>query len=256
MKVSTKIISGIGILLVLSLFVLVNQLFVVRQLELMDRDLADFNVSSALTAVEMTRLADTLTEDSKKYFANRDPLYERLVTRMRDDFAQAIARLEKTLRSDRERRETARLVKALDEYWKVWNRIKHQNQSDFVSLPPDLIISMNHLQAQTDVTYDVVQAAGKEQLENAAEVLRSSVRMSLIAGVLSFVLSVIMAVLIVRAIGEPIRRLTQAIGAITKGQFWHRLPAYGSDEFSELARDFNRMSDSLGGLGHVKKDFE
>src|SRR5262249_13813343 len=185
-------------------------------------DRADSNMSSALTAVEMIRLAAILTEDSQKYLAGRDPGYEQLVTRSRDDFAEYLARLEKTTRSDSERRETARLVKALDEYWKVWNRIKHQNQSDFVSLPPDLIISMNHLQAQTEVTYDVVQGAVKEQLVNAAEVQRSSVRMSLIAGVLSFVLSVIMAVLIVRAIGDPIRRLTQAIGAITKGQFWHR----------------------------------
>src|SRR5262245_1680074 len=119
MKVSTKIISGIGILLVFSFFALVTQLFVVRQLELMTRDLADVNMSSATTALHMMRLAETLTDDSRKYLALRDPLYEQQVTLLRDNFAQDLAHLEKTSRSDRERRETAQLVKALDEYWKV-----------------------------------------------------------------------------------------------------------------------------------------
>jgi signal transduction histidine kinase len=47
----------------------------------------------------------------------------------------------------------------------------------------------------------------------------------------------------------------QGTRAIAKGQFWHRLPAHGRDEFAELARDFNAMTERLGELDRMKKDF-
>jgi two-component system sensor histidine kinase GlrK len=42
---------------------------------------------------------------------------------------------------------------------------------------------------------------------------------------------------------------------ISQGQFWHRLPSGGADEFSELAADFNTMSARLEKLDSMKKDF-
>jgi two-component system sensor histidine kinase GlrK len=63
------------------------------------------------------------------------------------------------------------------------------------------------------------------------------------------------AAVIVRSINDPLRRLTQGTRAIAKGQFWHRLPAHGNDEFAELAHDFNVMSERLGELDRMKKDF-
>src|SRR5439155_8668598 len=59
----------------------------------------------------------------------------------------------------------------------------------------------------------------------------------------------------VQSINVPLRRLTRGTRAIAKGEFWHRLPAHGRDEFSELARDFNVMTQKLGELDQMKKDF-
>src|SRR5437773_722197 len=75
------------------------------------------------------------------------------------------------------------------------------------------------------------------------------------AGVQAIVFGIIVAILTVRAINQPLRRLTEGTHALAKGQFWHRLPAYGGSEFSELARNFNTMAERLGELDQMKKDF-
>jgi signal transduction histidine kinase len=100
-----------------------------------------------------------------------------------------------------------------------------------------------------------VQVAINERVANAGGIGAKAERLSWIVGVFALFLGVVVAGLIVRSINEPLRRLTQGTRAIAKGQFWHRLPARGSDEFAELARDFNVMSERLGELDRMKKDF-
>ena len=80
-------------------------------------------------------------------------------------------------------------------------------------------------------------------------------RVSWIAGLFSFLLGAIVFAFLIRSINDPLRRLTHGTRAIAKGQFWHRLPAHGNDEFAELARDFNSMTERLGELDQMKKDF-
>jgi len=114
---------------------------------------------------------------------------------------------------------------------------------------------MSHLESQSEVVFDAVQLAIKEQVRSAAEIGNKALRVSLFAGATSLLLSLIVAAVIVRAINDPLRRLTQGTRAIAKGQFWHRLPTHGSDEFTELARHFNIMTEKLGELDQMKKDF-
>src|SRR5262249_42168906 len=66
---------------------------------------------------------------------------------------------------------------------------------------------------------------------------------------------VVVAAIILSSINEPLRRLMKGTHAVAKGEFWHRLPASGRDEFAELARDFNVMTERLGELDQMKKDF-
>jgi two-component system sensor histidine kinase GlrK len=65
----------------------------------------------------------------------------------------------------------------------------------------------------------------------------------------------IVAIFLLRTINESLRRLTAGTRLISQGQFSHRLPTAGADEFSELAADFNTMTERLGQLDSMKKDF-
>ena len=49
-----------------------------------------------------------------------------------------------------------------------------------------------------------------------------------------------------RYVGRPVRRLLTGTQKIASGEFAHRIPVTGNDEIAELARSFNRMSESLG----------
>src|SRR5207247_1119653 len=99
-------------------------------------------------------------------------------------------------------------------------------------------------------------AGSARTVRNYSTTLRCSKRAAArTAAVLSLILGAIVAFVFFRSINDPLRRLTKGTHAIAKGQFWHRLPAYGHDEFSDLARDFNAMTEKLGELDELKKDF-
>jgi two-component system sensor histidine kinase GlrK len=256
MKVSSKIISGFLVLMLLAIVVVANQLSAIHQMRAVNQELSEINVKSATTVLQMQKLADLLGEDSRKYFAGLDPLYAQQIADVRSDFLEDLARLRETARSGREQEGTTALAKALDDYWRVFNSLKEQNRSwDPDELPPDLTIAVNHLQAQAEIMLDAVQVAIKERVASAAELGQVAERLSWIAGMFALVLGVLVAGLILRSINDPLRRLMHGTRAIAKGQFWHRLPARGNDEFAELARDFNVMTERLGELDQMKKDF-
>src|SRR5438093_1098678 len=256
MKVSSKTILGFLSIMLVAMVILGHQLSAIHQMQAVNRDLSEINVKSATTVLEMQKLAALLGEDSRKYFAGRDPIYDEQIAGFRNDFLEDLVRLRQTANSDREQAQLAKLREALDDYWLVFNRLKQQNKTwDPDELPPDLTLAVNHLEAQAEVMLDAVQVAIKERVAEAAKVGGNAERVSWIAGLFSLLLGIIVAVLIVRSINQPLRRLTQGARAIAKGQFWHRLPARGNDEFAELARDFNVMTERLGELDQMKKDF-
>jgi signal transduction histidine kinase len=258
MKVSSKIRSGFLILMLLALVVLANQLSVVHQMQAINQQLSDINFNAALTTLRMLQLNDTIDKDSRKHFSTPggDPLYYQLVAQDLKEFSAEIAVLEKTIDTDKEVAEAAKLSKALDEYSKIFNRTSKQDEPvDPDNLPVGLISVLDHLHLQTEVMYQAVQTSIKEKVTAAAEMGQRAERVSWMAGVFSLLAGLIVAAVFVRAINDPLRRLTRGTRAIAKGHFWHRLPTHGRDEFAELAHDFNVMSERLGELDQMKKDF-
>ncbi len=256
MKVSSKIISGFFILMLLAVSVLLYQLSVIHQMQQANRDLSELDMNSALTALRMQERGETFREDSRKFFGTGDPLYEHELEEDHAAFLDELAALRKTVRGNRERESVEKLTIAFDKYWATLMRFKSETQSfDLDFLPHDLIVAFDDFQSQTEVTYDAVKTSVKEQVAGAAAAGKRAEQLSWIAGVFSLLLGVVVAWMIFRSINDPLRRLTRGTRALAKGQFWHRLPAHGPDEFSELARDFNAMTERLGELDQMKKDF-
>src|SRR5262245_38703510 len=254
MRVSSKIIAGFLAVMLLAIIVVANQLMAIQQLRTVNQNLSEIDVAkSAITVLDMQRAADVLGDDAQKYFTGLDPLYERQMMHVRDDFLEDFDRLRQTATSEPEQAQLAKLRESLDDLLLVFDRLKQQKK--LWDEPPDLTLAVNHFQAQTEVMMDAVKVAIKGRVAAAAEVGTRAERLSVTLGIFALLLGVIVAGLIVRSINEPVRRLTQGTRVIAKGQFWHRLPARGSDEFAELARDFNVMSERLGELDRMKKDF-
>jgi len=255
MKVSSKIILGFLVLMVLAIIVVINQLSAIHQIRSANQDLSEINVKSATIVQEMQKSIDLLGDDSRKYFVVNDPLqYEQQIALLREEFVDHVARLRLNVKSPREEAELANLEQALNDFWAVFNRLKKQKQT-WADDPPDLTVAVNHLDKQAEIMLDAVQGAIKDRVAAASQIATRAEHLSWTAGIFAFSLGIIVAWLIVRSINDPLRRLTQGTRAIAKGQFWHRLPARGNDEFAELARDFNVMTARLGELDQMKKDF-
>jgi len=256
MKVSSKIILGFLVLMLLVIGVFAYQLSAIREIQSANRELSEINVVSAKTVLQMQKLADLLEEDSLKYFAGLSPGYAEQIADFRSDFLEQLVRLRRTAKTNREQAEAAKLNQALDDFWEVFNRLKKLNQTwDPDQVPPDLTIAANHLKLQAGMMLEAVQDVIRERVEAAGAVGMKAERLAWSAGIVAFVAGVIITVLIVRSITEPLRKLMQGTHVIAKGQFWHRLPVHGNDEFAELGRDFNAMTERLGELDQMKKDF-
>jgi two-component system sensor histidine kinase GlrK len=203
----------------------------------------------------MLQYGESIEELSKKYFV--DPkIYEGQLEAVLGDFVDELAALKQTVRSEREREEVGRLESALDQYSLVLAREKKTPRPSVPGdLPPDLAEEIAELRGQTEVTSRAVELAIPEQVRLAAEAGAEGERVSWIIAGFALFIGVLVMVLIVRAINDSLRQLTQGTRLIARGQFWHRLPTEGGDEFSEVARDFNAMTRRLGELDMMKKDF-
>jgi two-component system sensor histidine kinase GlrK len=256
MKVSSKIIVGFLFLMLLAVVFMANELNAIHQMQAVNRELSQTNLRSAKLVLEIQKLADLFNEDAQKYFSSLDAIYDDQIGDVHKDFQDHLGYLRETINSDRERTELEKLSMALDGCWEAYNALKKQNKlwgPD--ELPPDLTLAVNHLEAQSENMLGSVQLVIKERVAAAGEVGDKAERVFWIAGGFSLFLGVVVSALFVRSINDPLRRLIQGTGAIAKGQFWHRLPARGNDEFAELARHFNSMTERLGELDKMKKDF-
>jgi len=182
MKVSTKVICGLGILMLLAFAALGYQVSVIQQMQSINRDLSAINFQSAFITLNLSQLSATIKEFSQKYFVAYDPIYDRQLEEMRKEFGEDIHDLRKNVRTDRERMAVEQLSQAIDGYWQIFSHVKKENQGKELDyLPPSLTIAMDHLQAQAEVTYDAVKVSIRDEVTRAAEAGQRAERLSRIA---------------------------------------------------------------------------
>jgi two-component system OmpR family sensor kinase len=76
-----------------------------------------------------------------------------------------------------------------------------------------------------------------------------------IAGGVTLLVSLLVALLLARSIAGPIVRLTRGTEAIARGQYDHRVQAGGADEIDRLAKSFNTMAEQVQNSRQMEKDF-
>src|SRR5437867_1275329 len=152
MRVSTKTVSGFGILLGLACIGLAYQVSVIHQMQSINRDLSAINFRASSIALRTIDLGDTIEEFTRKYFVAGDPIYERQLEGVRQEFLANLMDLRSTVRSDRERSAVDRLFLTFDEYSNGFKHHKSQNERADL-LPNDVASSLDRLKAQTRTTY-------------------------------------------------------------------------------------------------------
>jgi signal transduction histidine kinase len=86
-------------------------------------------------------------------------------------------------------------------------------------------------------------------------VFRALLQPLLIALVLAFAVSIVLAILVTRSVVKPMQHVAQAAQKITAGDYDQSVPVEGSREFKELASDFNQMAQQVRSTQQVQRDF-
>ena len=129
-------------------------------------------------------------------------------------------------------------------------------EEDMTSLLEEGMLTTNDGERDLPVTYvmlgkHTVIIAVNENVDRFSAVL-----LRFIFSAASFVsVFLLMSLFASRVIGSPIAMLTKATRKVADGDFTVQLPDKGSGEVGELMRSFNRMTDALGKMAYLQKDF-
>jgi two-component system sensor histidine kinase GlrK len=121
--------------------------------------------------------------------------------------------------------------------------------------PEDIWHDFEWLGAQLHSVYQANLGAMSLRLENARRTGETAALVLAFSTLAAVAVGGLVSFFIYRSISKPLAHLTEGTHAIAEGKFFYRLDTSRSDEFSQLARDFNAMTRRLDELDRLKKDF-
>jgi two-component system sensor histidine kinase GlrK len=260
MRVSSRIVISLGVLMILSLAALGYELYVVNRMQRINDDLSKVDFVAASRLVQMEEQAVEIDLLSQKYFVlservNRETLWYGLTDAMKA-FEANLREVQKGQESWEAPGEVALLATAWINYKAQMQSVRDRPAGKGLQPPPEKIsAAIAEVQQRTQESLNAIQTGISAQVQRSQEIGRSAETISLGAAGLFVVTGALLAFLMLKSINRPLRQLTSGTRKITRGDFSHRLPAGGPQEFAELARDFNTMTERLGELDQMKKDF-
>jgi two-component system sensor histidine kinase GlrK len=250
MTVATKIISGFAVLIALMLAVVVYQVFLIRRMQSVSTDLSSINFSAALASLNLIRDLDQVEEHLKRGFVSRDPSDLAQLKEAHSAFTSNLQETKALGRSEQERLE----IERLERFWSDFSDALADTTPDR-PLPPALQEHLARLNAQTQSVHLATRQAIQERVEQSARTGERAEWISWTAAAVALVLGGLVSLLIAQSILDPLKHLTAGTRAIAEGKSFYRLDTSRSDEFAQLARDFNSLTLRLTELDQMKKDF-
>jgi len=246
MKVATRLTSGYGILIGLLACVLVYQAYVISQAVRTNQELL---TSSRLTlaATQQLQHLDDYNENVRKYLVTREAGYAEKATEALRAFGTTLSQLRALSLSPSERQELSRLLDIWAAYGGTGARQPDALERSSAGFP--------ELRQQTGQVNEAAQAAMVAELERTSAAARRTLLIALFGLAIALLLSLLIAVRIVRSISESLRHLKRGTHAVAQGDFAYRLNPSRDDEFAQVGADFNVMIARLGELDQAKKDF-
>ncbi|MBI2819902.1 MAG: HAMP domain-containing histidine kinase [Acidobacteria bacterium] len=260
MRISNKIASGYVILILLVVAVFSYQLSLIHQMQTVTRDLGGLNFRSALLSLELLRDLEQVKEFTLKLFATGgDPGYADQLAEMRRGFTLSLEDLNALELSPAENAEVDQLALLWEQSSRRWgDAVAALQNGDSRRAETELgeqIAILDNMQVQCQVLIRASRLAIANQVAVSEAAAQRSQTIALLTALLALLLSIGVSIWIVRSISSPLRRLTEGTHAVAQGEFTYKLDVEGSDELSDLARDFNLMTRKLIELDQMKKDF-
>jgi len=259
MSVSRRVVLSVGLLMLLALGVLAYQLSIVVRMQRINKEISEVSFVAASRLLDMERDADELDSLSRRYLGldegHRKDLDSALGNAI-DDFDLRLKELSKGLHAW----EAPGEIAVLNDHWTQYkSQIEGLRrvlpEGGLEKVPQELLDTADQLITQTRSARNAVLSNMQAEVSRNQSMGSQAQSISWVAAWLFVITGGGIAYFTLRAINSPLRELTRGTRSIASGEFTHRLPIEGPTEFAELARDFNSMTEKLGELDRMKKEF-
>ena len=255
MKVTTRIISGYGLFIVLLAAMATYQAITVKRMQSINDALQETNFQYAVFCLQALKDQELVEEYVRKSFALGDPDYLSQLEEYSKDYETQIIKL-RDMAVSAQARET---TKRLDLLWRSFAEDLRQLQKNLpqggAALPESLLNDLERLRSLTDSVYRASVQSMSAEVEKSRATSKTAATILWCSVFAALAVSILVSFLIYRSISNPLANLTEGTRAIAEGKFYYRLDTSRNDEFSQVARDFNTMTRRLNELNELKKDF-
>jgi two-component system sensor histidine kinase GlrK len=259
MKVSTKLGLAFGLLVSLVVAMLVYHVSVIQEVARLNRDLSAVTVRLALSSTDQLSQLDDLEENASKYLVTGDEGYLEAYRQFRRAFTRSLQQLRELPLTGDEQVEVELLTGSWNSFLRKASLAPPADSlasdSDVSARLAGLAGEVEPIRRQTRRVSQASQLAMAETVQLSTTAARRASHMSGGAGVAAALAAVLLALIIVRSISERLGQLKRAAQRVAEGDFSVQVDSQGSDDFSEVAQTFNAMTERLGELDRMKRDF-
>jgi signal transduction histidine kinase len=255
MKITTRIISGYGILIFVLVGLVVYQVLTINRMQTINRTLKDINFKSATACLQVMRDLDLVKEFTRKSFASADPDYRKRLQDHQKEFDNSLQQLRNFATSGGELEQVTRLVKMWDLFKANLVSLQQNSSPGGTVLPENLQNDLDQLEVQINNTYQSSMGSVASTIAKSSKTGETAEVVLWCATGVALAISILVSFLIFHSISKPLANLTEGTRAIAEGKFFYRLDTSRSDEFAQLAKDFNTMTLRLNELDELKKGF-
>ena len=255
MKITTRIISGNGLFIVLLAGMAIYQVITVNRMQSINRTLRGTKFPNAVTCLQALRDHELVEELARKALALADPDYLEQLKEFQKDYEMQIVKLRNNAVSREEHEAIMRLEQLRASLTERLRLLQRNLPKGGRSLPEDLRDDMERLRSLTNSVYEASLQSMSVEVEKSRATSETAALILWCAVFAALAISILVSFLIYRSISHPLANLTEGTRAIAEGKFYYRLDTSRNDEFSQLAKDFNTMTRRLNELDELKKDF-
>lgn len=254
MKITTRIILGFGLLIVILAGMVLYQYLMISHMRDINETLGNVSFQSTLACIGAWNDLTSVDIYAKKSFVDPE-FFSEALRESGEDFDIRLKDLESYAKPGKEKTEVRRLSEQWASFARHLKELKPQIPQGGAEFPGVLQDDLSQLKTQITSMFYANLASMKLTAQESTRTAKAALRVSLSATFGALAISILISYLIFRSISKPLASLTEGTRAIAEGKFLYRLDTSRKDEFSQLARDFNTMTRRLNELDVLKKDF-
>lgn len=257
MKVSTKIVAGYAVLVLLMFGSLGWELILVRKMQSISGELSKAYFPAVSTGSQLRERLRDVEEFLLKHLLTGIEGYGPQLAEHAAAFEEVLGKMDQLASAEEPERAA---LERLGDTWREFTTAieeaqKAQPPGTYAFLPVRLEDQLRLMYSQVEIINAAALGSIDRELARSAEIDQRATRVSWTAAAVALLLSVAVAFPIVRSLTGGLSRLTEGTRWLGAGSLARRIPEDRTDEFGDLARSFNRMADRLEELDHLKKDF-